>query len=153
MDPSALHIEVTENGIMRDPEQAVRVLRALKALGVGLHVDDFGTGSSSLACLHQFPVDTLKIDRSFVVNSGETPGIAALLLAIVQMARTLGIGVVAEGIETPDQLLLLQSIDCELGQGFLLGRPMPVEAIAAFRRETPPALVVPEEFATQGCAA
>lgn len=145
VEPGALRIEVTENGIMRDPDQAVRALRALKSLGVGVHVDDFGTGSSSLACLHQFPVDTLKIDRSFVANSGETPGLAALLLAIVQMARTLGIGVVAEGIETPDQLLLLQSIECEYGQGYLLGRPMPVESIVAYRRETPPALVVPTD--------
>ncbi|HWJ05945.1 MAG TPA: EAL domain-containing protein [Steroidobacteraceae bacterium] len=152
VEPGALKIEVTENGIMRDPDQAVRALRALKSLGVGVHVDDFGTGSSSLACLHQFPVDTLKIDRSFVANSGETPGLAALLLAIVQMARTLGIGVVAEGIETPDQLLLLQSIDCQYGQGYLLGRPMPVESIVAYRRETPPALVVPADD-RRGCAA
>lgn len=153
MSPTALRIEVTENGIMRDPEQAVRVLRALRELGIGVHVDDFGTGSSSLACLHQFPVDTLKIDRSFIANSGETAGIAALLHAIVQMARTLGIGVVAEGIETPEQLLLLQSIDCELGQGYLLGRPMPVEAVVAYRRETPPALVMPAESLARGCAA
>jgi diguanylate cyclase (GGDEF)-like protein/PAS domain S-box-containing protein len=153
MDPGALRIEVTENGIMRDPEQAVHVLRGLKELGLGIHVDDFGTGSSSLACLHQFPVDTLKIDRSFIANSGETPGAPALVLAIVQMARTLGIGVVAEGIETPEQLLLLQSMDCQLGQGYLLGRPMPVEAVASFCRETPPALQVPDDFQSQGCAA
>jgi diguanylate cyclase (GGDEF)-like protein len=152
VEPGALKIEVTENGIMRDPDQAVRALRALKSLGIGVHVDDFGTGSSSLACLHQFPVDTLKIDRSFVANSGETPGLSALLLAIVQMARTLGIGVVAEGIETPDQLLLLQSIECQYGQGYLLGRPMPVESIVAYRRETPPALVLPSGD-RKGCAA
>jgi EAL domain-containing protein (putative c-di-GMP-specific phosphodiesterase class I) len=118
-----------------------------------VHVDDFGTGSSSLACLHQFPVDTLKIDRSFVANSGEANGLTALLLAIVQMARTLGIRVVAEGIETPEQLLLLQSIECQFGQGFLLGRPMPVEAIVSYRRETPPALALPDGAEPEGCAA
>jgi diguanylate cyclase (GGDEF)-like protein/PAS domain S-box-containing protein len=153
MDATALRIEVTENGIMRDPEQAVHVLRGLKDLGIGIHVDDFGTGSSSLACLHQFPVDTLKIDRSFIANSGDTPGAPALVTAIVQMARTLGIGVVAEGIETPEQLLLLQSMDCEFGQGYLLGRPMPVERIVSYRRETPPALALPETRVPQGCAA
>jgi diguanylate cyclase (GGDEF)-like protein len=153
MDATALRIEVTENGIMRDPEQAVHVLRGLKSLGLGIHVDDFGTGSSSLACLHQFPVDTLKIDRSFIANSGETPGMPALVTAIVQMARTLGIGVVAEGIETPEQLLLLQSMECEFGQGYLLGRPMPVERLTNYRRETPPALVIPDALASQGCAA
>jgi|GEM_PF-787079 len=137
VEPAALHIEVTENGIMEDPEHAVRVLRALKELGVGIHVDDFGTGSSSLACLHQFPVDTLKIDRSFIMRSGSGNDIAALLLAVIQMAGTLGLRVVAEGIETTEQLRLLQSMSCPLGQGYLFGRPMPAVMLHEFQSHTP----------------
>ena len=133
MAPDRLHLEVTESAVMTDGAAAVRVLQAIKALGVKLDMDDFGTGYSSLACLHQFPIDVLKIDRSFVINIDRGRDFAALVHAVAQLARNLNISVIAEGIETVEQLLTLQSLDCEFGQGYLFSKPLLAEQVPQFK--------------------
>lgn len=133
MAPGCLHLEVTEIAVMRDAAGAIRTLHAIKALGVKLDIDDFGTGYSSLACLHEFPMDVLKIDRSFIANIERGRDFAALVHAVTQLARNLNIQVVGEGIETADQALILQSHDCEFGQGYFFSRPMSAEAAGEFR--------------------
>ena len=133
MTPGCLHLEVTESAVMRDVATAAQMLRAIKAIGVKLDMDDFGTGYSSLACLHQFPLDVLKIDRSFIANLDRGRDFAALVYAVTQLARNLNISVVAEGIETAAQALMLQSLDCELGQGYLFSKPLSADDVAGFR--------------------
>jgi len=118
-----LTIEITESVLMHDAEEAILRLRQLKGLGVKIAIDDFGTGYSSLAYLRQFPVDILKIDRSFVFSSNDGQG-RALLHTMVQLGRSMGLETVAEGIEREPELRILQAEGCDTGQGFLLGRPM-----------------------------
>ena len=123
--PSRLEIELTESAIMADRTQALHALRQIKALGVAVALDDFGTGYSSLEVLGSFPFDKIKLDRCFVMRieqSGQALGIVRAVLAI---GRTLGIPVLAEGIETPAQYSILRAEGCALGQGYLMGRPMP----------------------------
>ena len=124
--PQRLTLEITESVLVADPDAAAAVLGQLKALGVSVALDDFGTGYSSLSYLNRFPVDTLKIDKSFIdaLALGGTNE-AALLQAIVGLGRTLELNVVAEGIEDADQLAVLQALGCGLGQGYLFARPMP----------------------------
>ncbi len=133
LDPSALTLELTEGSLMQDVEETVRKLRALKALGVRLAIDDFGTGSSSLGYLQRFPIDTLKIDKSFVdgiaADDSEDP---ALVRAIVQMAATLNLDTIAEGIEGSEQLHELLSAGCRSGQGYLFAKPLRADALEAF---------------------
>lgn len=130
LPPSSLHVEITESAVMRDVNLAMQILSALKEIGVKLDMDDFGTGHSSLACLHQFPFDVLKIDRSFVANVDRGRDLAALVHAVITLARNLNIKVVAEGIETVDQLVTLQSLGCQFGQGYFFSKPMtPADAI------------------------
>ena len=126
VDPSCISLEITESVLMRDAQQALGVLRALKGLGVRLSIDDFGTGYSSLSYLKRFPVDVLKVDRSFVDGLGSDRDGEAIVRAVIALARSLGMSVVAEGIETPLQLHALQQLDCAYGQGFLLGTPLSV---------------------------
>jgi EAL domain-containing protein (putative c-di-GMP-specific phosphodiesterase class I) len=128
---SALVLEITESVMMADTEFAVQRLLDLKALGVRLAMDDFGTGYSSLSYLSRFPVDILKMDRSFV-GSGEN---VALQSAIIALGASLSLDVVAEGIELPEQERSLQDLGCELGQGFLFARPMAAEALLRFLGE------------------
>jgi EAL domain-containing protein (putative c-di-GMP-specific phosphodiesterase class I) len=110
-------------------------LRALKSLGVRLAVDDFGTGYSSLAYLRQFPVDILKIDRSFVSSMTESPEASALIHTLVQLGRDLGLETIAEGIEFPSQLARLRQEGCDTGQGFIYARPMTGPVAHAFLAE------------------
>jgi diguanylate cyclase (GGDEF)-like protein len=124
-----LIVEITETGLMRDAERAQEQLIALKALGVRIAIDDFGTGYSSLAYLQQFPVDTLKIDRSFIAGMGESPEGDALIHTLMQLGRALHLETLAEGIEEVAQLSQLQSEQCHLGQGYLLARPLPPNEI------------------------
>ncbi len=133
MMPDCLHLEVTESAVMTDAAAATRMLRAIRAIGVRLDMDDFGTGHSSLACLHEFPLDVLKIDRSFIANVDRGRDFAALVHAVAQLARNLNISVVAEGIETPQQALMLQSLECEFGQGYLFSKPLMADQVAQFR--------------------
>ncbi|MGB8652572.1 MAG: EAL domain-containing protein [Mycobacteriales bacterium] len=134
VDRAALSFEITETVLMRDAEQALGVLRALKELGVGISVDDFGTGYSSLTYLKRFPVDVLKIDRSFVDGLGSDPDDLAIVQAIVALARSLGMTPVAEGIETTTHLAVLTQLGCGLGQGYLLGRPCSEEQLGPVLR-------------------
>jgi diguanylate cyclase (GGDEF)-like protein/PAS domain S-box-containing protein len=131
--PGSLHLEVTESAVMKDVAAATKMLRAIKDLGVKLDMDDFGTGYSSLACLHQFPIDVLKIDRSFVANLNRGRHFAALVHAVAQLARNLNVSVIAEGIETAEQLLTLQSMECEFGQGYFFSKPLMADQVAAFK--------------------
>jgi EAL domain-containing protein (putative c-di-GMP-specific phosphodiesterase class I) len=132
VDPSQLHFEVTESAIMKDVGCASRTLKALRAMGIRIEMDDFGTGYSSLACLHQFQLDVLKIDRSFIASIDRGRDFAALVHAVAQLARNLNITVVAEGIETLEQALMLQSLNVEFGQGYLFSRPLTAEQVETF---------------------
>ena len=136
VDPGSLTLEITETALMHDVDAAARRLAQLKALGVRLAIDDFGTGYSSLAYLRQFPVDALKIDRSFISNLATSSDAAAIIHALVQLGKTLSIETLAEGIEDHDQLRELQREQCDQGQGFLFARPLDANAIEAFLAET-----------------
>ncbi len=135
LDPSALVIEVTESTLMRDTDATVNRLRRLKEIGVLVAIDDFGTGYSSMAYLRQFPVDALKIDRSFIAGMQDSAESAALVHTLVQLGRTLGVETLAEGIEEDWQLQDLQEERCERGQGFLFSRPLESDAVEAFLAE------------------
>jgi diguanylate cyclase (GGDEF)-like protein len=132
LDASALTLEVTETTLMRDPEATAKRLNALKDLGVRIAIDDFGTGYSSLAYLRQFPADALKIDRSFISGIATSGRSDSIIHTLVQLGKTLEIDTLAEGIEEQAQLRALQREHCDLGQGFLLARPLDVHAIEAF---------------------
>jgi diguanylate cyclase (GGDEF)-like protein len=130
-----LVLEITEGVLMKDPGAMVDRLHKLKSLGVRLAVDDFGTGYSSLAYLRQFPIDVLKIDRSFVSSMTESPEGSALIHTLVQLGKDLGMETVAEGIEIPSQLARLREEGCETGQGFIYARPMTAVVARAFLAE------------------
>jgi diguanylate cyclase (GGDEF)-like protein len=132
LDPTTLTLEITETTLMRDAEATAKRLRSLKQLGVRIAIDDFGTGYSSLAYLRQFPVDALKIDRSFISGIAGSKGSAALIHTLVQLGKTLDIETLAEGIEERSQLETLQREHCDHGQGFLFSRPLDVDAVEAF---------------------
>jgi diguanylate cyclase (GGDEF)-like protein/PAS domain S-box-containing protein len=127
--PSALVLEITESAMLQDTESTLGILRRIKGLGVRLAIDDFGTGYSSLSYLQRFPLDILKIDRAFVTAIDHHSDDASLAPAVVSMANTMHLKVVAEGVETRTQADALSSMGCDLGQGFLLARPMPAEAM------------------------
>ncbi len=129
IEPQDLVLEVTESEMMRDVETTLRVLQGLGELGVKISMDDFGTGHSSLACLRDIPLNHLKMDRSFVMNIGAARDLMAVLNAIVELAHDLGIETVAEGIETIEQLVSLQTLNCDYGQGFYLSRPLLASAV------------------------
>jgi diguanylate cyclase (GGDEF)-like protein/PAS domain S-box-containing protein len=124
LDPRLLELELTETTAMETAESALDILKGIKSTGVAIAIDDFGTGYSSLSYLKRFPIDALKIDRAFVADLAGSVGGAAIPSAIVAMARALHLRVVAEGVETSDQLHLLESLGCDEVQGYLLGRPM-----------------------------
>jgi diguanylate cyclase (GGDEF)-like protein/PAS domain S-box-containing protein len=130
LDPAMLILEVTESTLMRDSVATVARLHSLKQLGVKVAIDDFGTGYSSLAYLRQFPVDVLKIDRSFVADMNRSPDGTALIHTLVQLGRTLGLVTLAEGIETHEQLKGLRAEQCDHGQGFLLSAPVVASEMA-----------------------
>ncbi len=137
LDPSALVIEITETAIMRDANATARQLRAVKALGVNVAIDDFGTGYSSLAYLRQFPVDILKIDRSFITPITDSTESKALLHTLVQLGKQLGLKTLAEGIEQHDQFCQLQQEQCDSGQGFMFARPLAATAVEDFLEGLP----------------
>jgi len=116
---------------MRDAASALVVLRALKEIGVLLAIDDFGTGYSSLSYLQRFPLDVLKVDRMFVEQLGMRSGGDEIVSAVIQLAHALGLEVVAEGVETEQQLDVLRSLDCDFAQGFLFSRPVPAAELRA----------------------
>ena len=129
LDPARVHFEITESVLMDDVERSSEQLHQLHELGVCLIVDDFGTGYSSLSYLSRFPVDLLKVDRSFVRGLGLDPADTAIVRAVITLAHNLGLRAVGEGVERPEHLDALRSLGCDLAQGFLLGRPQPGHAI------------------------
>ncbi len=137
LDPGTLELEITESSIMHNAEMALVTLKALRDLGVRLAVDDFGTGYSSLSYLKRFPIDTIKIDRSFVRDIATDPDDAAIIKAIAVMAKSLNLEVVAEGVETLDQIEFLQSLDCRFMQGYFFSRPITNGEVCEFIRKEP----------------
>jgi diguanylate cyclase (GGDEF)-like protein len=135
-DPSALTVEITETTLMRNVVETARRLAAIKDLGVRIAIDDFGTGYSSLAHLQQFPVDALKIDRSFISGLKHNKEGETLIRTLVQLGKALSIETFAEGIEQHQELSLLRDEDCDNGQGFLFSRPLDVAGTEAFFKET-----------------
>lgn len=129
IDPDCVDLEITETIAMADAEHSVAVLSRLKALGVRLSIDDFGTGYSSLSRLQRFPVDTLKIDRTFVANIDCQPETHEIVRIIVMLAHSLGLQVVAEGIERQEQEVALKNLGCELGQGYLFSKPVDAASV------------------------
>ena len=132
LDPAALTLEITETALMDDPDAALTTLTALEALGVGLAVDDFGTGYASLTYLKRFPVDELKIDRSFVAGLGTDRGDSAIVTSCVQLAHAVGIRAVAEGVETDTQRLALLDLHCDFAQGYYYAPPLTPDALTAW---------------------
>jgi diguanylate cyclase (GGDEF)-like protein len=132
---ASLTLEITETTLMRDTEETIRRLTAIKELGVRIAIDDFGTGYSSLGHLRQFPVDALKIDRSFITGLVHNAQGESLLNTLVQLGKALSIETIAEGIEAVGELELLQANECDGGQGFLFARPLEADAIKAFLKQ------------------
>jgi diguanylate cyclase (GGDEF)-like protein/PAS domain S-box-containing protein len=131
VDPALLEFELTESMLMTNPEAAVEILTRIKALGIRLSVDDFGTGYSSLAYLKRFPLDALKIDRTFVRDLPDDPDDAAITKAVIRLAHSLSLKVVAEGVVNVDQLRELEQYDCDQIQGYYVSRPLPAQACEA----------------------
>ncbi len=129
LDPRYLEIEMTETTVMRNLEEIARQMRDLSRLGVQFSVDDFGTGYSSLRHLHQLPITTLKIDRSFIERINDPNGTYSIVQAILSLAHSLDMQVVAEGVEREEQVAMLRSLNCDLLQGYLWGRPQPAQFI------------------------
>ena len=130
MDPRSLELELTESVLMKHAESAASILKTLKARGVQLAVDDFGTGYSSLSYIRKFPIDELKIDQSFIRQITTAPGETTIVKAVISMARSLNLRVVAEGVETQEELAFLQAHQCDEAQGYYFSRPAPAEQFA-----------------------
>jgi EAL domain-containing protein (putative c-di-GMP-specific phosphodiesterase class I) len=124
-------LEITESMLMQDLELSIRKLAQLREAGIGIAIDDFGTGYSSLRLLARLPVDTLKVDRSFIQSIGDTPNITTLVSTVVSLARAFNMHTVAEGVETAEQLQILRAMKCDQAQGFLFGRPTPASDVPA----------------------
>ncbi len=135
LDASSLRLEITESILMDKAESVTTVMLQLKSLGVSLYLDDFGTGYSSLSYLHRFPIDTLKIDRSFVSRMGFGNDNSAIVRAITTLAQSLNMNVIAEGIETAEQLIQLRALQCKYGQGYFFSRPLDTQTAGALIAE------------------
>jgi EAL domain-containing protein (putative c-di-GMP-specific phosphodiesterase class I) len=135
VDRDNILLEVTETTVMHDPEHATAVLESLRAQGVHICIDDFGTGYSSLSYLKRLPVETLKIDRSFVDGLGREQEDTAIVRAVIGMADSLGLLCVAEGVETYAQVDTLRALGCQIAQGFLFGHPLGADRLAPFPRD------------------
>ena len=133
-DPKNLAIEITESAYLEDPDSLTEVMRALKERGIHLHVDDFGVGYSSLSYLRRFPIDAVKIDRSFIsrVDQAESSESLEIVRAVVALAKSLKLDVVAEGVEREEQKQYLETLECPYAQGFLFAKPLDPESAKAF---------------------
>jgi EAL domain-containing protein (putative c-di-GMP-specific phosphodiesterase class I) len=131
IDQKLINLELTETALLEDLTAARPVLNDLNAFGVGIHIDDFGTGYSSLSYLAQLPVQTLKIDQSFIANLTESETNRRVVQAIIALGRAMDLEVVAEGVETDQQYAILRRLECDLVQGFFIAKPMPADE---FRR-------------------
>ena len=143
LDASGLEVEITEGTAMGDADATVKTLEHLKAIGIRLAIDDFGTGYSSLGYLKRFPIDVLKVDRSFVAGLPANRGDAAIVRAVVGLTRALGLKAVAEGVETTEQLAELRGLGCDQGQGYLFGRPTATEVADVMLRRSSVVEAVP----------
>jgi EAL domain-containing protein (putative c-di-GMP-specific phosphodiesterase class I) len=130
LDPKLLEVELTESVLMKRAESAASVLKTLRENGVQLAIDDFGTGYSSLSYLRKFPVDSLKIDQSFVRQITSSPDETSIVAAVISMGRSLKLRVVAEGVETQEELSFLQAHRCDEAQGYFFSRPVPPQQFA-----------------------
>lgn len=139
LEPRYLDLEVTESSIMKDAALTIEILRGLKEMGIQISIDDFGTGYSSLSYLKRFPIDVLKIDRSFVRDSSTDAGDAAIVMAIITLAHSLNLKVIAEGVETEEQLRLLRLLRCDEMQGYLFSVPLPADEFQQILRASQPA--------------
>jgi len=128
IDPKHIHLEITETLLMENPELATITLNKIKEMGIKLIIDDFGTGYSSLSYLHRFPIQTLKIDRTFVLTMLESPGSMEIVRAVAGLAHNLGIEIVAEGVETREQLSQVCDLKCDYAQGYHFSKPIPISA-------------------------
>jgi len=138
LSPGRLELEITEGVLIEDFDRGLGLLRRLKALGVRISMDDFGSGYSSLTYLQAFPFDNIKIDRTFVMNLGRNPQSAAIIRSVIGLGHGLGISIVAEGVETREQLCFLADEKCDVVQGYFIGRPAPIEQYARLiGREAP----------------
>jgi EAL domain-containing protein (putative c-di-GMP-specific phosphodiesterase class I) len=135
VDPSLIELEITEGSLMVNTEEVVATLEALGRLGIGLSIDDFGTGYSSLSYLKRFPLDAVKIDRSFVKDITTDADDATITRAVISMAHSLGLQVIAEGVETEAQLAFLARHGCDQIQGYYFARPLPAEECGVWLRE------------------
>lgn len=135
VDPASIKLEITESALVTEPELAIDILRDLKRIGVSIALDDFGTGYSSLSYLHKFSIDTIKVDRSFVRQVDADKRGLDIVRAIVGLARTFDLGIIAEGIENENEIGALTGAGCEAGQGYFFGKPMPVADAAAWIAE------------------
>jgi EAL domain-containing protein (putative c-di-GMP-specific phosphodiesterase class I) len=145
--PTSLKLEITESAVMENVETATRMLNELRELGVQLAMDDFGTGYSSLSNLHSFPINTLKIDRSFITHMVENNENAEIVRTIAGLAQNLGMDVVAEGVETMEQLEILRALGCKYGQGYFFSKPLDTQDAEGFICETySPTVQVLEEM-------
>jgi len=135
LPPHRLTLEITEGVVLEDTEDAIAWLETIRRLGVGLSIDDFGTGYSSLSYLKRFPVNALKIDRSFIADLAENPEDASLVQAITAMAYSLGLEVIAEGVETREQYLFLKALRCGYAQGFYFSPARPAADIPELIRQ------------------
>ncbi|MEE9354714.1 MAG: EAL domain-containing protein [Methylococcaceae bacterium] len=138
LDPSLLELEITESLFLKNAEHGIKALRDLKAQGVKLAIDDFGTGYSSLTYIKQFPVDILKIDRSFIRDITEDPANGAIIPAIIAMGQGLNLEVVAEGVENEIQRSYLSSLGCDSFQGYFFSKPLPAKEITTLLRRVEP---------------
>ncbi len=124
VNPAKVELEITESILLDDVDRSIKVLTDLKSHGLKLALDDFGTGYSSLTYLRRFPIDVVKIDRSFVDGIGDDPDNAAIVRSVVELAKTLGLTCIAEGIETDDDLAQIRDLGCDVAQGFLIAQPL-----------------------------
>ncbi|MCC2101616.1 MAG: EAL domain-containing protein, partial [Hyphomicrobiales bacterium] len=138
LDPRRLELELTENIVMQDIDAVANDLRELNRLGISIAIDDFGTGYSSLSYIKKLPVQRIKIDQSFVRNMTQDPNDSAIVRAIITLGRSLGLEVVAEGVETQKHLQGLRDVGCEIVQGYLLGRPAPFAEVSRLFGERDP---------------
>ena len=136
MDPQSLELELTESVLMKHAESTESILKTLRASGVRVTVDDFGTGYSSLSYLRKFPIDAIKIDQSFVRQITAIPPETTIVTAVISMGRSLGLRVIAEGVETQEELSFLEAHQCDEAQGYYFNRPVPPEQLATFLSTT-----------------
>lgn len=135
LDPDCLELEITESLLMHDPEEAMKTLEWIRSKGVHVAVDDFGTGYSSFAYLKRFPLDKLKIDRSFIVEIDSNPNDAAIVRTIITLGHSLNLRVIAEGVETTDQIAILRDLECDAYQGFYKTKPIPSDQLVELMKD------------------